>query len=132
MQTDQVERKEGIEMTISFVFKTMTGKTPEQWSEQGELDWFDKYANPRSDAGKGILTANWNHFPRAAASDSHRTTEGKAALEFNWGPKGRRFQRILEEMGYQLEWSDQTSRCDHCYGCITEVPDYEARCQQDF
>lgn len=111
-------------MTLDFVFRTMTGHDTAYWSERCELDWFDKYANPRDDSGKGVLTANWNHFPRALACESHRTDEGKAAQEFNWGTKGRRFQAILEEMGYHLEWSDQASRCSHCYGCITEGPDY--------
>ncbi len=110
-------------MTLDFVFKTCTGHDTAYWSERGELDWFNGYADPRRDSGKGVLTANWNHFPRSAAADSHRTEEGKTAQEFNWG-KGRRFQDVLEAMGYNLEWNDQTSRCEHCSGCITEGPDY--------
>lgn len=111
-------------MTLDFVFKTMTGHDTNYWLERGDLDWYNSYADLRLDSGKGILTANWNHFPRAGAADSHRTEQGKTDQDFNWSRKSRRFQAILEEMGYQLEWNDQTSRCDHCYGCITEGPDY--------
>jgi hypothetical protein len=93
-------------MTLDFVFKTCTGHDTAYWAERGDLDWYDKYADPREDSGKGILTANWNQFPR------------QGNTEFNWSAKGRRFQRILESMGYQLEWSDQTDRCSHCNGCI--------------
>lgn len=113
-------------MTLDFVFKTATGHDIGYWLDRGYLDMYSSYANG-DDPGKGILTANWNHFPRQAASDSHRTAEGKAAQEFNWSrnPKGgARFQDILERMGYKLEWSDQTSRCDHCYGAVLEGPDY--------
>ena len=105
-------------MTADFVFKQMTGRTMAEWGESGELDWYSTYADPREDAGKGILTANWNHFPRVAAGSYPRTAESESAQEFNWGSKGRRFQAILEEMGYNLEWSDQTDRCEHCGGCI--------------
>src|ERR1700677_4096038 len=104
--------------SLDFIFKTCTGPDTAYWSERGDLEWFDKYADG-SDAGKGVLTANWNHFPRSAASDSHRTDEGRQAQDFNWDRKrGGRFQDILESAGYQLEWSDQTGRCEHCYGCI--------------
>lgn len=98
-------------MTLNGIFKMATGQTCEYWMERGELDWFDKYADPRRDSGKGVLTANWNEFPR------------KGDHEYNWG-KGRKFQDLLEKMGYQIEWSDQTTRCDHCYGCITTDADY--------
>jgi hypothetical protein len=104
-------------MTLDFVFKTCTGHDTSYWSGCGDLDWFSAYADPREDSGKGILTANWNHFPRSAARDSHRTEEGRKAQDFNWG-KGKRFGDVLERMGYQLEWSDQTDRCSHCDGCI--------------
>jgi hypothetical protein len=99
-------------MTLDFVFKTCTGHDTAYWAEQGDLDWFDKYADPRRDAGKGVLVANWNEFPR------------KGDKQFNWSSKGRKFQSILEQMGYELDWSDQTSRCEHCNGAITEGPDY--------
>jgi hypothetical protein len=95
-------------MTLDFVFKTCTGHDVYYWAERSELDWYDKYANPRQDAGKGVLAANWNEFPR------------RGDREFNWSTKGRRFQDILERMGYELEWSDQTSRCNHCNGAITD------------
>lgn len=111
-------------MTLEFLFKTCTGMSLDDLISTGDLDWFEKYANPRDDSGKGVLTANWNHFPRMAASDYYRTDEGKAAQEYNWSHKGKRFGDILERMGYHLEWSDQTMRCDHCGGCITEGPDY--------
>lgn len=104
-------------MTLDFVFKTCTGYDCAYWSERGELDWYDHYADPREDSGKGILIANWNHFPRTEASDSHRTEEGRKAQDFNWG-KGRKFGDILERMGYHLEWSDQSARCEHCNGMI--------------
>lgn len=104
-------------MTLEFVFKTCVGKSPLDLMSTGDLDWYEKYANTREDSGKGILVADWNNFPRMAASDSHRSEEGKTARDFNWG-KGYKFQDILERMGYNLEWSDQTCRCDHCGGCI--------------
>lgn len=97
-------------MTLDFVFKTCTGHDTTYWSERGDLDWYDAYADPHQGAGKGILTANWNEFPRPG---DHT---------FNWSAKGRKFGDILERMGYQLEWSDQTSRCDHCGGAIQEQP----------
>ncbi len=110
-------------MTLDFVFKTCTGRTPEDLLGSGDLDWYERYANPRDDSGKGVLTANWNHFPRMAASDSYRSPEGKSAQDYNWG-KGRKFGDILERMGYQLEWMDQTTRCDHCGGCIRTDASY--------
>lgn len=70
-------------MTLDFVFKTCTGHDTAYWSERGELDWFNAYANPRQDSGKGVLTANWNHFPQSEASDSHRTDAGRRAQDFN-------------------------------------------------
>lgn len=109
--------------TLQWIFKTATGKTPEEWSEDGELDWYAKYADSREDSGKGVLTADWNHFPDSLASESHRTDVGKAAQEYNWS-KGRKFQDVLEHYGYKLEWSDQTTRCDHCYGCIQTDAQY--------
>jgi hypothetical protein len=99
-------------MTLDFVFKMCTGQLPAYWLDRGALDWYDRYANPRNDAGKGVLVANWNEFPRPSNK------------EFNWSTKGRKFQAILKSMGFHLEWMDQTSRCDHCYGAITEGPDY--------
>jgi hypothetical protein len=99
-------------MTLDYVFTKCTGHDTQYWYERGELDWFDKYANPREDSRKGVLTANWNKFPRP---DDHG---------FNWTRQGKKFGHILEAMGYNLEWSDQTSRCDHCNGCITDGPDY--------
>jgi hypothetical protein len=103
-------------MTLDFVFKKCTGKSIDELSSTGDLDWYDKYADPRRDEPeKGILVANWNHFPRleAAAGSYPRN---------NWA-KGRKFQDILERMGYALEWSDQVSRCDNCYHCIETEPD---------
>jgi len=99
-----------------------TGKSLEEWAESSDLDWYGEYADG-SDAGKGVLTADWNHFPRFEAGTWPRTPESEAAQEFNWN-RGRKFQDILEKMGYHLEWSDQTSRCEHCNGAITEGPDY--------
>ncbi len=106
-------------MTLDFVFKTCTGHDTSYWLERGELDWYAAYADPREDSGKGVLTANWNHFPRSTASDSHRSDEGKQAQDFNWN-RGRKFQDILERMGYKLEWSDQTCRCDECGNVCVE------------
>ena len=106
-------------MTLDFVFKTATGKAPQEWMESGDLDWYEKYANSPTEQPKaGILVADWNHFPKMAANAWPRTTESEAAQAFNWG-KGRKFQRILEKMGYELEWSDDGSRCDHCNGWIS-------------
>ena len=98
-------------MTLDYIFKKATGKTTDEWSQDGKLQYFDRYANPREDSGAGVLVANWNQFPRPGDQ------------EFNWG-KGRKFQDILEKLGYQLEWSDQTERCDHCYGVIRTGMDY--------
>src|SRR5688572_13582179 len=109
-------------MTLEFVFKQATGKTCDELSSAGILDWYSEYADGR-DAGKGILAANWNHFPRLNAGSWPRTPESETAQEYNWSRKGRRFGDILERMGYQLEWSDQVSRCDDCGGCIQTEPD---------
>lgn len=108
-------------MTLDFIFKTCTGKTTEQLSDNGQLDWYDAYADGR-DAGKGILAANWNHFPRLTAGSYERTPEQQTAQDFNWG-RGRKFQAILERLGYQLEWADTVSRCGDCGGCIQTEPD---------
>lgn len=104
-------------MTVDWVFRKCTGKDLDYWIDCAEVHWYRHYADPREDSGKGVLTANWNHFPRSLARQSHISAEGKAAQDFNWG-KGRKFQDILEHMGYHLEWNDQTDRCDHCDGCI--------------
>lgn len=108
-------------MTLDYIFKKCTGKTCDELSSESELIWYDKYADGR-DSGSGILAANWNHFPKLNARESHRTSAGKSAQDYNWG-KGRKFQDILERKGYQLEWSDQTDRCDDCGGCIQTSPD---------
>src|SRR6185369_2986750 len=105
-------------MTANFVIKCCTGKTVEELFGNGELDWYETYADG-SDAGKGVLVANWNHFPRLNAGNWPRTPESESAQNYNWGPKGRRFQAILEEMDYHLEWSDTTNQCEDCGGCIT-------------
>ena len=101
-------------MTPDFVFKTMTGHDLDYWIDQSEVLVYQHYADRRKDAGKGILSANWNHFPRHNPLDQ----------EFNWSRKGRRFGDILEQLGWELEWQDTTSRCDHCQGLILDDPDY--------
>jgi hypothetical protein len=107
-------------MTLDFIFKTCTGHDTAYWAERGDLDWFNIYANG-DDAGKGVLIANWNHFPHHDSVGWHETPT--VAQQFNWN-RGRKFQDLLERAGYHLEWSDQTSRCSHCNGCIAEGPDY--------
>lgn len=95
-------------MTLDFIFTTATGHDTAYWSERGELDWYSEYANG-DDAGKGILTADWNNFPHGNGTSSEAM---------------RRFERILESAGYKSEWSDQTKRCEHCNGCIQTDPGY--------
>ena len=110
------------QMTIDGIFKLATGKTAEEWFQSGDLDWFEGYADGRGDGAKGVLVADWNHFPRTAAAAWPRTAESEAAQEFNWN-KGRKFQDILERFGYDLDWSDQIGRCDDCNKAIRETPD---------
>lgn len=113
--------------SLTWIFKTATGRTPEEWSQNGELDWYATYADG-TDAGKGILTADWNRFPKnphglAYSRETADKQKVKSFQEYNWSRKGKRFQDILEHYGYQLEWMDQIDRCGHCGGCITR-PDY--------
>ena len=59
-------------------------------SEIANMGYAHAYAEPGYTALKhGILLANWNMFPRNLV-------------------------RILERMGYTIEWSDEWATCDDC------------------
>src|SRR5271165_4945260 len=69
---------------------------------QGEIEnlgYAHEYAEPGYDQPKkGILFADWNHFPRD-------------------------LDRILERYGYNVEWSDEWSFCDDCAKAVRSTPD---------
>lgn len=52
------------------------------------------YSNP----AKGILLGNWNHFSNDAT-------------------------RLLEKLGYEIEWEDEWATCEDCGGAVRISPD---------
>jgi hypothetical protein len=109
-------------LSLEYVFKKATGETLDELGNMGVLSYAGSYANG-DDAGKGILMANWNHFPDLRAGN-WGSPDREAAQQYNWSKKGRRFSDILERMGYHLEWEDEAIICDECYGVITKGPDF--------
>lgn len=70
-----------------------------QLADIENLGWAEKYADTRTDQPKrGILFADWNHFAKEVV-------------------------KILERMGYAIEWSDMVSTCDACGLLIETEPD---------
>jgi hypothetical protein len=63
------------------------------------MGWSNEYAEPGySDPKKGILFANWNKFSGDVT-------------------------RLLENYGYEIEWSDEWSTCQECGKAIRMSPD---------
>lgn len=63
------------------------------------LDYATEYAERGYDQPrKGILFANWNHFPRGLGD-------------------------LLEEYGYSIEWSDEWTTCENCGNAYRISPD---------
>jgi hypothetical protein len=63
------------------------------------LQWSPGYAEPGYDEPKrGVLLANWNHFARD-------------------------IDRVLERMGFAIEWEDEWSTCSDCYKVFRTSPD---------
>jgi len=68
-------------------------------SEIENLGYAKEYAEPGyTDPERGILFANWNYFPRGVDS-------------------------ILEQYGFEIEWSDEWHRCDDCGKAVRHQPD---------
>lgn len=71
--------------SAEFEFENMG--VAEAYAERG-------YTDPK----RGILFANWNHFPPKVTD-------------------------LLERMGYAIEWSDEWSTCDDCGKAVRTSPD---------
>lgn len=75
-------------------------------SEAENMGYAPQWAHPNAEnqPKKGIVWANWNVFPRG-------------------------LDTILERMGFEVVWSDQTAQCDGCGGAIHTDPDpYSGKC----
>src|SRR5262245_37954667 len=67
-------------------------------SEIDNLGYASGYAEPGyHDPDNGVLFANWNVFPRG-------------------------FDRVLEQAGYAVEWSDEWSTCEDCGKAVRTSP----------
>lgn len=117
-------------MTLDYVFTKCTGHTPEHFYEQGELNWFEKYTDNTEAGKRGILVANWNHFPHGSREwvkgQGYPDTiirDGKLIQNGTSFDARVQFERILERLGYTLDWKDATSECDDCGNLIPTEPD---------
>ena len=68
-------------------------------SEIENMTYCQAYASQvNNQPAKGVLMANWNNFPTD-------------------------FDRVLEKLGYAVEWSDCYTVCDDCGNAIQTEPD---------
>jgi hypothetical protein len=50
--------------------------------------------------------------------------EGKKGVAFgDWNGKNYRLANILDRMGYEVEWLDEWTTCQHCYKAFRTQPD---------
>lgn len=68
-------------------------------AEIANMGWAERWAGKGyTQPKRGILMADWNCLPRGLDS-------------------------LLERMGYECVWNDETSTCDHCNNALQTEPD---------
>lgn len=71
----------------------------QRMEEIEDMGWAEGYAEPGyTDPARGILFANWNHFSDKAGE-------------------------LLEQLGYELEWSDEWDTCGNCAKAVRTTAD---------
>jgi hypothetical protein len=76
------------------------------------IGWANEWADGR-EAPKGIAYANWNDI---GGYRDNRFSERARTLM-------KRLERLFEQLGVEIEWSDQVSTCDDCGNLIQTEPD---------
>lgn len=78
-----------------------------------EVDFADHYAEPGYTDGM-IAIGNW---------DGVSQYDGKIRCHFELDDAPELLGKMLEALGFELEWSDEWMRCDECSGLLRHQPD---------
>jgi uncharacterized protein with PIN domain len=78
-----------------------------------DVEWMPHYCEPGYECSdRGIVLADWN---------DRKTWENGVWTTLDDAPS--RLAEIFEHLGYEIEWSDEWTRCDDCDGAVRVAPD---------